>query len=128
MQNFDDIDSYIATFPKSTQALLEEVRTTIQKAVPEAEECINYGMPTFKLKGNMVHFAAYANHIGFYPAPSGISTFADELLGYKSAKGSVQFPIDQPLPLDLIKRISEFRAKENLELDALKSIKKAKKA
>lgn len=109
------IDDYIARFPTDVQAILEQVRKTIQVAAPEAEEAISYAMPTFKLHGNLVHFAAYKNHIGFYPAPRGLEEFKDELSGYKGAKGSVQFPINQPMPLDLIARIVAFRAKENLE-------------
>lgn len=109
------IDEYIARFPKEIQELLETIRITIREAAPDAEETISYQMPTFKLKGNLVHFAAYKNHIGFYPTPSGIKKFKDELSVYKGAKGSVQFPIDQPLPLDLISKIVKFRAAENLE-------------
>ena len=109
------IDEYIARFPKEIQELLETIRITIREAAPDAEEAISYQMPTFNLKGNLVHFAAYKNHIGFYPTPSGIEKFRDELSAYKGAKGSVQFPIDQPLPLDLISKIVKFRAAENLE-------------
>ena len=109
------IDEYIARFPKEIQELLETIRITIREAAPDAEETISYQMPTFKLKGNLVHFAAYKNHIGFYPTPSGIEKFRDELSAYKGAKGSVQFPIDQPLPLELISKIVKFRAAENLE-------------
>ena len=109
------IDEYIARFPKEIQELLETIRITIREAAPDAEETISYQMPTFKLKGNLVHFAAYKNHIGFYPTPSGIEKFRDELSAYNGAKGSVQFPIDQPLPLDLISKIVKFRAAENLE-------------
>lgn len=109
------IDDYIASFPTDVQAILEQVRKTIQMAAPEAEEAISYAMPTFKLHGNLVHFAAYKNHIGFYPAPRGLEEFKEELSGYKGAKGSVQFPINQPMPLDLIARIVSFRVKDNLE-------------
>ena len=109
------IDEYIARFPKEIQELLETIRITIREAAPDAEEAISYQMPTFKLKGNLVHFAAYRNHIGFYPTPSGIEKFKDELSVYKGAKGSVQFPIDQSLPLELISKIVKFRAAENLE-------------
>lgn len=107
------IDDYIATFPEDTQAILQEIRATIRAAAPDAEEAISYQMPTFKLKGNLVHFAAYKNHIGFYPAPSGITAFQQELSAYKSAKGSVQFPLDRPMPLELIGKIVTFRAVEN---------------
>jgi uncharacterized protein YdhG (YjbR/CyaY superfamily) len=109
------IDDYIAGFPKDVQVILEELRATIRKAAPEAEETINYQIPTFTLNGNLVHFAAYKNHIGFYPTPSGIAAFKKELSAYEGAKGSVQFPIDKPLPLRLITKIVKFRVKENLE-------------
>ena len=109
------IDDYIAGFPKDVQLILEELRATIRKTAPEAEETINYQIPTFTLNGNLVHFAAYKNHIGFYPTPSGIAAFKEELSGYEGAKGSVQFPIDKPLPLRLITKIVKFRVKENLE-------------
>ena len=120
---FTSIDEYIATFPKATQNILQEVRATIRAAAPDAEEKISYQMPTFFLKGNLVHFAAYANHIGFYPTPSGIEAFKDELSIYEGAKGSVQFPIDQPLPLKLITKIVKFRVTENLKKAATKSSK-----
>jgi len=110
-----DIDSYIASFPKDIQAILEKLRKTIREAAPEATETISYQMPTFRLNGNLVHFAAYETHIGFYPAPSGITAFKKELSVYKNAKGSVQFPINEPLPFDLITRIVQFRVIENLE-------------
>ena len=118
---FASIDEYIATFPKATQKLLQEVRAAIRAAAPDAEEKISYQMPTFFLKGNLVHFAAYANHIGFYPTPSGIEAFKDELSIYEGAKGSVQFPIDQPLPLKLITKIVKFRVVENLKKAETKS-------
>ena len=120
---FTSIDEYIATFPKVTQNILQEARATIQAAAPDAEEKISYQMPTFFLKGNLVHFAAYANHIGFYPTPSGIEAFKGELSIYEGAKGSVQFPIDQPLPLKLITKIVKFRVTENLKKAATKSSK-----
>ena len=110
-----DIDQYIATFPDDIQERLQKLRSTISKAAPEAEETINYQMPTFKLKGNLVHFAGYKNHIGFYPAPSGIAHFKKELSAYKNAKGSVQFPHTQAIPYDLISKILAFRVMENLE-------------
>jgi uncharacterized protein YdhG (YjbR/CyaY superfamily) len=111
----DNIDEYISRFPKDIQAILEELRVTIRNSAPEAEETISYQMPTFTLKGNLVHFAAFKNHIGFYPAPTGIEMFRKELSAYKGAKGSVQFPLDKPLPLSLITKIVRFRVKENLE-------------
>jgi uncharacterized protein YdhG (YjbR/CyaY superfamily) len=113
-KNWPDIESYIADFPENTRSLLEKVRETIKNVVPEAEEVISYQMPAFKYHGILVWFAGYKNHIGFYPAASGIQKFKNELSGYKGAKGSVQFPIDKPLPLDLIKKIVEFRVTENL--------------
>src|SRR3981189_102400 len=106
---------YIAGFPMDIQAMLEELRATIGKAALEAKETINYQIPTFTMHGNLVHFAAYKNHIGFYPAPSGIEAFKKELSVFEGAKGSVQFPIDKPLPLKLIAKIVKFRVKENLE-------------
>lgn len=118
-----DVDAYIASFPEETQEVLEKLRKTIRDAAPDAEEIINYGVPTFKLKGNLVHFAAYKKHIGFYPAPSGIEQFKDELSAYKGAKGSVQFPLAEPLPYDLIRDIVAFRVKENLEKAAEKGKK-----
>ena len=109
------IDEYINMFPEDVQRILNELRQTIRDAAPEAKETINYQMPTFTLNGNLVHFAAFKNHIGFYPTPTGIEAFKEDLSVYKGAKGSVQFPIDQPLPLSLIRRIVEYRVKENSE-------------
>ncbi len=97
---------------------MKQVRETIRKAAPEAEETINYGLPTFKLNGNLVHFGAFKKHIGFYPAPSGITAFSEELSVYEGAKGSVKFPLDQPMPLKLIEKIVRFRVAENLEKKA----------
>jgi len=111
---FSSIDDYIANCPGEVQAILKELRSVIRSAAPDAEEKISYGMPTFALKGNLVHFAAHRNHIGFYPTPSGIETFKAELSEYDSAKGSVQFPLDRPLPMELISRIVNFRVTENL--------------
>ena len=110
-----DTDEYIAGFPKEVQTLLEQVRAIIKKAAPKAEEVISYGMPAFKLNGMLVWFAAYRNHIGFYPKVSGIESFKKELSIYKGAKGSVQFPVDKPLPLGLITKIVKFRVTENLQ-------------
>lgn len=123
---FASIDEYIATFPEDVQAILQQMRATIKAAAPEATEKISYQMPTFFLKGNLVYFGAYKNHIGFYPAPRGIEAFKDELAKYKGSKGTVQFPFDQPLPLDLITRIVKFRAAENLEKAEAKSRKRKK--
>jgi uncharacterized protein YdhG (YjbR/CyaY superfamily) len=114
-RQFKTMDEYINTFPEDVQRILNELRQTIKEAAPEAEETINYQIPTFSLNGNLVHFAAFENHIGFYPTPSGMEAFKKELSPYKGAKGSVQFPIDQPLPLPLIRRIVEYRVKENVE-------------
>lgn len=106
--------AYIATFPKSTQALLQQVRAIIQKAAPKAEEVISYGMPAYKQEGMLVYFAGYAHHIGFYPTASGIKAFEKEIAKYKHSKGAVQFPLDEPLPAALITRIVKFKLKENL--------------
>ena len=111
----ENIDEYITHFPKHVQEILEQLRVTIRNAAPDAAETIRYQMPTFRLKGNLVHFAAYKHHIGFYPTPSGIEKFKKELFAYKGAKGSVQFPIDKPLPFELIGEIVKFRVQENLE-------------
>ena len=121
---FTSIDEYIATFPEEIRVKLEELRTTIRAAAPDAEEKISYQMPTFALKGNLVHFAAFKHHIGFYPAPRGIEAFKDELAIYDGAKGSVRFPIDKPLPLQLISRIVKFRVDENLKKATSKSAKR----
>jgi uncharacterized protein YdhG (YjbR/CyaY superfamily) len=110
-----DIGEYIAGFPRDVQALLEQIRMTIREAAPDAVEAIKYRMPTFTLKGNLVHFAAFKKHIGFYPAPRGIEAFKDELSVYEGAKGSVRFPLDKPIPFDLIRRIVKFRVEKDLE-------------
>lgn len=111
----NSIDEYISTFPTNIQEILKTLRKVIKEAAPDAEERISYRMPTFVLHGNLVHFAAFKNHIGFYPDPSGIEAFKVELSQYKGAKGSVQFPIDKPLPYELISRIVKFRVTENIE-------------
>ena len=121
---FSSIDEYIATFPADIQAILQELRATIHAAAPEATEKISYQMPTFYLKGNLVHFGAFTNHIGFYPTPRGIEAFQQELSAYKGSKGAVQFPVDEPLPLELISRIVRFRAEENLKIAEEKVRKK----
>jgi len=120
---FSSIDEYIATFPKEIQMKLEVVRATIKAAAPEAVEKISYQMPTFFLYGNLVHFAAFKNHIGLYPAPSGIEAFKHELSQYEGSKGAVRFPLDKPLPLDLISRITKYRVAENLKKAESKSTK-----
>ena len=122
MAKASSIDEYIAGFPKDIQNYLEEIRSTIKKAAPEAQETISYAIPTFTLKGNLVHFAAFKNHIGFYPTASGIVAFNKELSVYKGAKGSVQFPIGKPIPFDLISRIVKFRVKETFEKAKTKNI------
>jgi uncharacterized protein YdhG (YjbR/CyaY superfamily) len=119
-----NIDEYIANFPVHVQVKLEELRAVIKKTVPEAEEKISYQMPAFMFKGILVYFAAYSKHIGFYPTPSGIEKFKEELAGFKSSKGAIQFAIDKPLPVDLITRIVMFRLKENLVKAELKAKKK----
>jgi uncharacterized protein YdhG (YjbR/CyaY superfamily) len=111
----NDIDDYIDEFPKEIADLLREFRITIAETAPDAEEKISYRIPTFKLKGNLVHFAAFKNHIGFYPGSSGIAKFKEELSSYEIAKGTVRFPFDRPIPFDLIAAIVNFRVKENLE-------------
>ncbi|WP_343523606.1 DUF1801 domain-containing protein [Pedobacter sp.] len=111
----ENIDQYIANFPAATQKMLQQIRETIHLAVPEAKEVISYGMPAFKQRGILVYFAGYAKHIGFYPAGSGIEAFKDEFSGYKWSKGAVQFPLDQPMPLDLINRITKFKAEHDLQ-------------
>lgn len=120
------IDTYIAQFPPETAAKLQALRETIQAAAPEASEKIRYGMPTFYLRGNLVHFAAQKAHIGFYPAPSGIAAFQEALKPYKSSKGAVQFPLEGPLPLELVARIVRYRLAENLEAAAAKDHAKKK--
>jgi uncharacterized protein YdhG (YjbR/CyaY superfamily) len=118
------IDEYIAGYPADVQKILQKVRATIRKAAPGAEEAIKYRMPTFVLNGNLVHFAAFKSHIGFYPAPAGIEEFKEELAAYPGAKGSIQFPLDRPIPYNLISRIVKFRVKQNLEKAASKEKKK----
>jgi len=107
------IDEYIADFSPEVRVMLERLRLAIRTAAPDVTEKISYQMPTFYFKGNLVHFAAYKHHVGFYPAPSGISAFQQELSAYKTSKGAVQFPLDKPLPLELVKKIVEFRVTEN---------------
>ena len=124
MEKHINIDAYIATFPESTQKILEQVRTTIQKAAPDAVEDIRYAMPTFRLNdSNLVFFAGYKNHIGFYATPTGHEAFKEALSIYKQGKGSVQFPLDKPMPYDLITQIVQFRVQENVEKTKLKTKK-----
>jgi len=112
---YKSIDDYISGFPVEVQYLLQQVRLKIKELAPRAEEAISYGIPTFKLNGNLVHFAAFKNHIGLYPTPSGLEEFEKELSPYKQGKGSVQFPLDKPLPLDLIGKIVAYRVRKNTE-------------
>ncbi|MCP1144512.1 iron chaperone [Lysinibacillus endophyticus] len=107
------IDEYILLYPQEIQEILNTIRKVIKDSAPNAEEKISYGMPTFALNGNLVHFAAYKNHIGFYPSSSGISSFQQELSEYKTSKGAVQFPIGKPIPYELISQIVKFRVAEN---------------
>jgi uncharacterized protein YdhG (YjbR/CyaY superfamily) len=109
------IDDYIQGFRPEIQHVLKQVRNTIRKAAPKAQETISYRIPVFMLEGPVVYFAAFKHHLGFYPTSSGTRKFRKELAGYKGAKGSVQFPLDQPMPLDLIAKIAKFRVKENLQ-------------
>ena len=111
---YESIDEYISNFPPEIQEKLKEIRKVIKESAPEAVEKISYQMPTFVLHGNLVHFAAFKNHIGFYPTPSGIDAFKRELSEYKGAKGSVQFPIEKPLPYQLISKIVKYRVVENI--------------
>lgn len=114
MKQAKNIDEYIADFPEDIQAHLQSIREAIRKAAPQATEDIKYGIPTFILNGNLVHFGGYKSHIGFYPAPMGIEAFAAETAQYQAGKGTLQFPLDKPLPLDLIDRIVKYRIEKNL--------------
>jgi uncharacterized protein YdhG (YjbR/CyaY superfamily) len=114
-KKFQTVDEYIKTFPEGVQIILEKIKQTIRKVAPEAAEAISYGIPTFKLKGrDLVYIAAWKNHIGFYPMPSAAKAFKKELSEYKQGKGSVQFPVDKPIPYDLVKKIVIFRVRESL--------------
>jgi len=118
------IDEYIAKCPEEIQKKLKDMRAAIKAAAPEATEKISYQIPTFYLKGNLVHFAALKNHIGFYPTPSGVQAFIKETAKYASTKGAIQFPLDEPLPLKLVSKIVKFRVEENLKRNKIKSSKK----
>jgi uncharacterized protein YdhG (YjbR/CyaY superfamily) len=111
--NFKSVDEYIKTFPKDIQKILESVRQTIKNAAPDAEESISYQIPTFKLNGNLVHFAAFKNHIGFFPTSSAIKKFNQELSSYNTSKGTIRFPFDKNIPFGLIKKITKYRVKES---------------
>lgn len=115
MKTFKTIDAYIADYPKDVQKLLKAMRATIKKAAPKATETIKYGLPTFVLSGNLVHFGGFKKHIGFFPTPSGITAFKKELAKYKTSKGTIQFTFDEPLPLGLITKITKFRVGQNLD-------------
>lgn len=110
----ENIDQYLEIFSGEVRKKLQQLRKIIQEEVPQSTEAISYAIPTFRLNGNLVHFAGHRNHIGFYPAPSGIKAFAGELKDYKTSKGAIQFPLDEPLPEELIRKIIRFRVKENL--------------
>ena len=114
VEDYRTIDEYIIKFPPNVQNILQKIRQLIKDLAPKAKETISYQIPTFKLNGNLVHFAAYKNHIGFYPTPSAIKEFKKELSIYRLGKGTIQFPINQPIPYDLIKKIVKFRINENL--------------
>jgi uncharacterized protein YdhG (YjbR/CyaY superfamily) len=120
---FSTIDEYHSAFPHEVQDMLEAMRTTIKLAAPQAEEVISYNMPAFELNGILVYYAAYKKHIGFYPTPSATTVFKAELEAYKTSKGAIQFPIDKALPVDLVKRIVEFRVSENMEKAKVKRAK-----
>lgn len=120
------IDEFIANFPPNIQALLQQIRAVIHEAAPEAAETISYGIPTFTLNGNLVHFSAYKNHIGFYPAPSGIEQFKDALAKYQKGKGTIQFPINEPIPFELVREVTLFRLAENKRKAEQKKTQKKK--
>lgn len=122
--SFHSIDEYVATFPEDVQAVLQALRATIRAAAPDAEERISYQMPAFALNGILVYFAAYRNHIGFYPTSSGMQAFQSELAAYETSKGAVRFPIGEPLPMELIGRIVKHRVTENLKSAEAKANKK----
>jgi uncharacterized protein YdhG (YjbR/CyaY superfamily) len=122
----ETIDEYISAFPKDVQAILKKVRTTIRKAAPDAEEAIKYQIPTFVQNGNLVHFGAYKTHIGFYPTSKAIVKFKKELSPYAGAKGTVRFPLDKPIPFDLIGRIAKSRVQDNVAKAKAKGKKKVR--
>lgn len=121
-----DIDSYIAQFSAEIRIILQQIRTTIRRAAPDASEKIGYGIPTFTLYGNLIHFAAYKNHIGLYPGPETIEKFSDELAEYETSKGTIRFPLDTPMPLELIECIVKERVEENIIAAEAKRKKKSK--
>jgi uncharacterized protein YdhG (YjbR/CyaY superfamily) len=123
---FQNVEEYISSFPKEIQNLLVQIRLTIRKTAPEAEEVISYQMPAYKLKGILVYFAAFKNHIGFFPTQSGVENFKEELTDYRCTKGTIQFPYNKPIPFDLVSKIVRFRVLENLDKAAIKAIQKKK--
>ena len=123
-KEYTPIDEYISTFPKNVQATLEALRQAIKEAAPNAEEAISYQMPAFRLNGVLVYFAAFKNHIGFYPTSSGVAEFKKELSQYEVSKGTIRFPLDKPIPLDLIKKIVKYRVKENMDKSLSKTNKR----
>jgi uncharacterized protein YdhG (YjbR/CyaY superfamily) len=114
IKQYKNIDEYIVAFPEPIQSTLKKLRQTIKKSAPKAEEAIRYGMPAFRLNGNLVFFAAFKNHIGFFPTPSGINAFTKDLKNYETSKGTIRFPLDKPIPFKLIEKIVKFRVKEML--------------
>ena len=114
MKSYSSVTEYIKLQPRNIQPLLKQLRSTIKKCAPRADETISYGIPTLKLNGPLIHFGGFIKHISFFPGPSGVSNFKKELAGYKTSKGTIQFPIDKPLPIQLITKIVKFRIKENL--------------
>jgi uncharacterized protein YdhG (YjbR/CyaY superfamily) len=124
MKQHKTIDDYIADFPDEVQVLLEKVRATIRKAAPDAEEAVKYGIPTFVLKGNLIHFGGYKNHVGLYPGSKPVEAFKEELASYECSKGTVRFPLDKRIPLGLISKITKFCVQRNLERAAAKAKKK----
>lgn len=127
MKSYATIDAYIKDQPKEVQVLLKQMRTTIHKAAPTATEAMKYGIPTFILNGNLVHFGGFKNHIGFFPTPSGIAKFSKEVSKYQTTKGTIQFPLGKKLPLALVTKITKFRVKQVNEKMKGKTAKKAKK-
>ena len=114
-KNYKDVDEYVADYPKDVQKILNKIRATIKKAAPKAEEAISYQIPSFKLNGNLIHFAAYRDHIGVYPAPRRVEKFKKDLARYGSGKATLKFSLDEPIPYDLITRLVAFRVEENAE-------------
>lgn len=125
-KSYQDIDEYIADYPKDVQKILNKIRRTIKKAAPKAEEAISYQIPTFNFHGYLIYFAAYKNHIGVYPAPRGVEKFKKDLARYGAGKGTLRFPLDEPIPYDLITKMVEFRVKQNSEKTKTKVTAKKK--